>query len=66
MKITRRSLAASAVASAAALAQTPTPAPAASDEELLQAAREQVKRNGEALAKFPLPMATEPAFQFKP
>ena len=65
MKITRRKLAASALASAAALAQTPPPAPAESPEELLKAAREQVKRTGETLAKHRIPMATEPAFQFK-
>jgi len=65
MKITRRHLAAIAIASAAALAQAPQPAPAEDAEELLKAAREQVKRNGETLAGFKLPMATEPAFAFK-
>ncbi len=65
MKITRRTLAASAVASAAAMAQNPPAASPESPEELLAAARAQVKRNGEALAKFSVPMELEPAFQFK-
>jgi hypothetical protein len=65
MKMTRRKLAASALASAAALAQTPPPPRAETGEELLKAAREQVKRTGETLAKQQVPMATEPAFQFK-
>lgn len=64
MKISRRKLAVSAVAAASAMAQAPAPS-AESEEELLRAARAQVKNNGEALAKFKLPIATEPAFQFK-
>jgi hypothetical protein len=64
MKITRRKLAVGAIASAAALAQTPPPAPDG-EEELTKAAREQVRRNAGTLSKFPLSMATEPAFQFK-
>jgi hypothetical protein len=31
----------------------------------LQAARERIKANGETLAQHQVPMATEPAFQFK-
>ncbi len=65
MKITRRQLAAVSLAPAA-LAQTPPSATPESEEELLKAGRESVRRNAEALAKYPLPMATEPAFQFKP
>jgi hypothetical protein len=65
MRMTRRELAASALASAAAMAQNPPPTTAESPEELLKAAREQVKRTGETLAKHRIPMATEPAFQFK-
>ena len=64
MKISRRKLAVSAVAAASAIAQTPAP-PAESEDELLKAARAQIKNNGDALAKFKLPIATEPAFQFK-
>lgn len=63
MKLTRRQLAV-AVVSAAAMARTPqTPADSADE---LQAARQRIKANGEALAQQPVPMATEPAFQFKP
>jgi hypothetical protein len=31
----------------------------------LQTARERLKANGDLLAQQPVPMATEPAFQFK-
>ena len=65
MKMTRRQLAATAIASAAAMPQNPPAAPD-SPEELLAAARSQVQRNGEALAKVAIPMSLEPAFQFKP
>jgi hypothetical protein len=60
MKITRRELAAAALAPAAA-AQT---APATAGQEL-RAAQDVVSRNAEALAKVQLPQETEPAFQFK-
>ena len=64
-KITRRRLAAAVSASAAALAQqTPPPLPQNPDEEL-KAARDQNQQNAAQLAKFPLPMATEPAAHFK-
>jgi hypothetical protein len=62
MKITRRMLAVSAIASLAAPGQAPPPATA---EEELKMAREQVRRNGEALAKYDVPMTTEPAFRFE-
>jgi len=57
-KITRRTLAAVLV-SAGGLAQTPAPA------DPLQAAKDRIKANSDALAKEQVPMATEPAFQFK-
>jgi hypothetical protein len=64
MRLTRRQLA-TALAPAVALAKTaPPPAAPAADEEL-RAARDRVKTNGETLAGQPVPMATEPAFQFK-
>jgi len=63
MKFTRRQLA-TALTSAAALAQTPSGPPAAPGEEL-KAARDRVAANGAALAKQEVPVATEPAFQFK-
>ena len=59
MELTRRKLAAALLAPAAA-AQTQ---PEAVDE--VQAARDRIKANAEALAKVDLPMAVEPAFQFK-
>jgi hypothetical protein len=70
-KLTRRRLAAAAFGSAvlgpaAALhaggAQAPAPAPPG---DLNTASKEQVHKHSETLAKFDLPMSTEPAFQFK-
>ena len=64
MKMTRRNLAAALVSATAAAAQQPQPAvPAESD--LRKAARDRMQANVAALAATPLPMATEPAFQFK-
>jgi hypothetical protein len=63
MKLTRRQLA-TALTSAAALAQTPSGPPATPEDEL-KAARDRLKANGAALARQEVPMATEPAFQFK-
>jgi hypothetical protein len=67
MKITRRELGAAALAPAALLAQTPPqppPVPASPAEELA-AMKDLNRRYSEALDKFPVPMAAEPAFQFK-
>ena len=64
MKMTRRSVALGLLAPAAAPAQPSPPLPADAEEEL-RLAREQVRRTAEALAKQAVPMATEPAFQFK-
>ncbi len=65
MKLTRRTVLASALP-ALAMAQTPTaPAtPAAPDYLAISAA--QYKRNADALAKVAFPFETEPAFHFKP
>jgi hypothetical protein len=64
-RFTRRQVATALVTSAALTAQSPNaPLPQNSDEEL-QAARNSVHQNLERLAKFPLPMATEPAVHFK-
>jgi hypothetical protein len=60
MKVTRRSLVTNVLA-VPAIAQT---APATAQDEL-QAARENVRRNAEALAKVNVPVETEPAFLFK-
>ena len=66
MKLTRSELvmAAGAVAAAAALAQTSAPQPQGA-RDFAKEARDNVQHNGETLAKFGIPMATEPAFQFK-
>jgi hypothetical protein len=64
-KITRRDLAAvlgSAAGIASARAQE---APASQPKDLNTAAKEQLRKDSEALSKFDLPMSTEPAFQFK-
>lgn len=64
MAVTRRSLArmmaAAAAAAQAGVSQTAPPANAD-----MQAARDQMRANAEQIAKVKLPMATEPAFQFK-
>jgi hypothetical protein len=57
MKITRRTLAISALASAAAAQQT------TSDE--LEQARKQVELTSQTLLKYEIPISSEPAFQFK-
>ena len=64
MKLTRRQVA-SMLASGAALAQTPARPPSTPESEL-QAARDRVKANVDRLAAEPVPMSTEPAFQFRP
>jgi hypothetical protein len=56
----RRDLAWALFASATAV-----PAQTTTAVEDLAAAREQIKKNGAELAKFTIPMATEPAFAFK-
>jgi hypothetical protein len=63
MKLTRRKLATVLVSATAMAAQQPQPAPAPADD--LKAARDRLQSNAAALAGTPIPMATEPAFQFK-
>ncbi len=63
MKITRRKWAA-ALAAPAAIAGGQTAAPEGADAEL-KAARDRLRAAAEALAQEDVPMATEPAFQFK-
>ena len=69
-KFTRREAAIALSASSALLAQTPAqtpaqpPLPQNADEEL-RASREQLVQSAQQLAKFDLPMATEPAVHFK-
>ena len=65
MKLTRRELVvAGSIAAAAALAQTPPSQPQGA-RDFAKEARDNVQHNGETLTKFGIPMATEPAFQFK-
>ena len=52
------------IAPAALAAQTPPPIPSTAEEELA-AVRQQNKLNSQTLEKFRVPMALEPAFQFK-
>jgi len=56
MKVTRRELSTLALAAAA-------PAQNTDDSK---AARENLQRNAQAMAKVKVPVETEPAFQFKP
>jgi len=64
LKITRRRLAAAALGSSAALRAAQAP-PASPPEDLNTTAKEQLRKNSDALNKVELSMATEPAFQFK-
>lgn len=63
MLVTRRELA--AVVSAAAMAQAQAEQVTASPADELQTARDRLKANSELLAQQQVPMASEPAFQFK-
>ena len=65
LKLTRRELAATVSASAALLGQQAPPPLPQNPEEELKVAREQLRQASEALAKFDLPMTTEPAVHFK-
>jgi hypothetical protein len=59
MKVTRRKLA-TILTSAAAVAQAQT-----TPDQELQSAKDRIKANSGLLAAQPVPMSTEPAFQFK-
>ena len=63
-QFTRRQLAVAVAGSATLLAQTPPPLPANPEEEIA-AIRTQLRANSELLAKFDLPISTEPAAHFK-
>ena len=63
MKLSRRELAAAAVAGVVAPSgesQTPPPA-----QDLAKVVHDANRRNADTLAKFEIPISTEPAFQFK-
>ena len=66
MKITRRRLAAAALGSAAVIhSAKPQASAPGQPEDLNVAAKEQIRKDSEAMDKVDLPMATEPAYQFK-
>ena len=65
MKLTRRNLATVLASAAVASAQQASPPPAPPADELIQAARARMLANAAALHQPAIPMATEPAFQFK-
>ncbi len=64
--LSRRQWTAAVLGAAAAYPQTPPAAQPAAAEDLGAVARQQVRRNSELLAKHAIPMATEPAFVFRP
>jgi len=63
MTLTRRELAAAAVAVVAAPSAEPQAPQSAAD--LAKVVHDANQRNSEALTKFEIPIATEPAFQFR-
>jgi hypothetical protein len=66
MRMTRRNLAAAVMIPAAALlAQTPATTQTAAPIDDLESARRQIRTNAAALARFDLPVATEPDFRFE-
>jgi len=65
IKFTRRQIATALSASAVLAAQTPPPPLPQNPDDELKAARDSIRQNSEQLAKFPLPMSTEPAVHFK-
>jgi hypothetical protein len=68
MTLTRRELAAAAVAAVAAPSAESQTQPSAADlakTDMAKVVHDANQRNSEALTKFEIPIATEPAFQFK-
>lgn len=64
-RVTRRQLAAALALPAVLLSQAPPISLPGNAGEELQAARDQLRQNGEALAKVQVPMTAEPAVHFK-
>ena len=64
-KLTRRQLAAQAISLVAARAMAQAPATTNITQDWDKAALQSHKENSEVLAKFEIPMSTEPAFLFK-
>jgi hypothetical protein len=66
MKLTRRQLVAAAAGSVAAVkAPGQTAGSGTVQTDLAKQARDKVQSNADTLAKFEIPMSTEPAFRFK-
>jgi hypothetical protein len=68
MTLSRRELAAAAMAAVVAPSvesQTPQPATGSATTDLAKVVHDANQRNSETLTKFEVPIATEPAFQFK-
>ncbi|MGD0774769.1 MAG: hypothetical protein ABSC05_18290 [Candidatus Solibacter sp.] len=65
MKLTRRKLATVLVSATAMAAQPPQSTPAPAPDSDLKTARDRLQANARALDGAAIPMATEPAFQFK-
>lgn len=65
MKLTRREVTAAMLAGQAVRLPGAQQATNQSADAELKAARERLKSNADALSAIKLPMATEPAFQFK-
>jgi hypothetical protein len=66
MKLSRRDLTGLAATGLAVQALTAQDPPAMPAPDWAKAARDAMQRNSETMAKFEVPMATEPAFLFKP
>jgi hypothetical protein len=64
MKLNRRQLVTAATGTALAVKAIAQQTPAA-PSDFMKAARDANQRNAETLAKFEVPVSTEPAFQFK-
>ena len=65
MKLTRRQIAAAIAAASTGVSTAVAAAQAQPAADDLTAARDRVKATANALSSVPLPMSTEPAFQFK-
>jgi len=65
LKMTRRDLAAVLGSAAGVAAVRAQDSPPSQPEDLNAAAKDQLRKDAEAMAKIELSMSTEPAFQFK-
>ena len=65
MKLTRRQLGIAVTAAAAVAADAQNPAANNQSPDVEKSVREANARNSQTLAQFEIPIATEPAFQFK-